>query len=261
MKERRTGISSLLALLVVVIIIGALFFIEIPMVSKTTSTTMTSTTSTTSTSSASSSTPVSSTGTLVLKIAQPFLIVAPNQGTSASMTFSVVGSVAGNYSFSASGLPSGVTAAFSPSSLSFPSGASSTVTVSLTAASGATIANATATFSATAGSSVYKSTFPVQSVGALVLMQGNQFMPSTLTVSAGTKVYWFNLDAVGGGEAAGGAALGHDVTSTSPSGLFSSGDGNLVQYAEYSYTFTSAGTVSYESKAQPTMTGQVTVTG
>jgi plastocyanin len=109
---------------------------------------------------------------------------------------------------------------------------------------------------ATSGPSVFTSQFPLQSVKALVLIQGNTFIPSSLTVAAGTRVYWLNLDASGGGDV---NAVAHDVTALD--GSFSSGTSNLQQYAVYSFTFTKAGTFKYDSSAQPTMTGQVVVTG
>jgi len=81
-------------------------------------------------------------------------------------------------------------------------------------------------------------------------------VPNSLTVPVGTKVYWLNLDAGGGGDV---NAAGHDVTAMD--GSFSSGNGNLHQYDIYSFTFTKAGTFKYQSAAQPGMTGQIIVTG
>ncbi len=254
MKESRPGISSSIALVVVVIIIAAAFYIEIPMVSKVTSTSSSLSTSV-STSAASSTTSAPSTGTLSLSTPQP-LIVAPDQGETATLKLAAVGTVSGNYTFSASGLPAGVTASFSPSTVSLPAQLQNPVTVTLSAASGATVVNATVKVIATAGSSVYNQPFPLMSVQALVLIQGNAFTPNSLTVAAGAKVYWLNLDA-GGGEV--GVTTGHDVTALDKS--FSSGTGNLVQYDIYGHTFATAGTVPYESAAQPSMTAQVVVTG
>jgi plastocyanin len=109
---------------------------------------------------------------------------------------------------------------------------------------------------ATSGSTVYTQQFPLQSVKALVLIQGNAFIPGTLTVAAGTKVYWLNLDASGGGDV---NSVAHDVTALD--GSFSSGSGNLQQYSIYSFTFAKAGTFKYDSSVQPSMTGQIVVTG
>lgn len=254
MKESRSAVSSTVALLVVVIIIAAAFYIEIPMVSKVSSTSTSTTSSTASTTSSSTGAPIS-TGTLTINTQQP-LMVAPDQSESLTLSLSAIGTVAGNYTFSAASLPSGVTATFQPSSLTLPGGLHTGVTMTLTAATGAAVVNSTMNIVATAGSSVYKSSFPIQSVPALVLIQGNTFHPSSVTVPVGTKVYWLNLDASSSPD------LGpnmHDVTAVD--GSFTSGKGSLGQYDMYGHTFTAAGTVAYESAAQPSMTGTVVVTG
>jgi plastocyanin len=149
-----------------------------------------------------------------------------------------------------------VTATFQPAYVSLPAGLHDGVTMTLSAASGAAVVNSTMNVVATAGPSVYTAPFPLESVQALVLIQGNAFHPSSLTVTVGTKVYWMSLDAVGGEV---GVSKGHDVTALD--GSFSSGNGNLVQYDMYGHTFTTAGTVQYQSAAQPTMTAEITVTG
>jgi plastocyanin len=246
----------MVGLLVVVIIIGGAFFVAIPMVANSTSTSTTESTSVTTSSTGSTSSTSGSTGTLSFKIAQP-LIVAPNVNESVTVTFAagVTGSPNGDYALSASALPKGVTASFSPSSINLPAQLGSSVTMTLSAASGATVGNATVNVQATAGTSVFTQPFKLMSVQALVLIQGGAFVPNSLTVKAGTTVYWLNLDA-GGGEA-GGAGGGHDVTASD--GSFSSGTGNLSQYSMYSHTFATAGTVKYASAAQ-SFTGQIVVT-
>ncbi|MDA4115419.1 MAG: hypothetical protein OK442_02555 [Thaumarchaeota archaeon] len=266
MKQSRWGVSSLLALLVVVVIIAAAFYVEIPMVAS--SSTTSSVASTSSTTSATTTSSVGgSTGTLTFKIAQP-LIVAPGQDESVSVAFSALGNVSGNYTLAAAALPSGVTATFQPSTVDFPSALSSSVTMTLSAASGAAVANATLDIEAILGhpqgnvlppltpTNGYSQPFPVMSVQALVLIQGNAFLPNSLTVAAGTKVYWLDLDATGGEVGVNG---GHDVTAVD--GSFSSGTGNLVQYSIYGHTFATAGTAQYKSAAQPSITGQIIVTG
>ncbi len=235
-------------------IIAAAFYVEIPIVSSSSTTSSLMTTSS-STSATGSSTAAGSTGSLTFKIPQP-LIVAPGQDESVSVAFSAIGSVSGNYTLGASALPSGVTATFQPTSVSFPSGLSSSVTMTLSAASGAAAVNSSVNVQATAGSSVFTQPFPIMSVQALVLIQGSAFKPNSLSVAAGTKVYWLDLDTTGGEVGVNG---GHDVTALD--GSFSSGTGNLVQYSIYGHTFTTAGTVPYKSAAQPSITGQVVVTG
>ena len=251
MEKHRPGISALTGLAVVVIIIAAAFYVSIPMVSSG----FTATTATTSPSSSNTSNTGSSSGTLTISTKQP-LIVAPDVSVSVPLKFVAIGTVSGNYSLSASSLPKGVTATFQPSTVNLPSQLTNTVTMTLSAASGAAQGNSTLNVVATAGSSTFSSPMSLQSVPALVLIQGNAFTPSSLTVAAGTRVYWINLDANGGGDV---NAAGHDVTATD--GSFSSGTGNLHQYDIYSFTLTKAGTYKYQSAAQPTMTGQIIVTG
>jgi len=128
--------------------------------------------------------------------------------------------------------------------------------MTLSAASGTAAGNSSISVVATAGPTVFSSPFTLQAVQALILIQGNAFSPSSLTVAAGTRVYWLNLDASGGGDV---NSQPHDVTASD--GSFTSGTANLQQYAVYSFTFTKAGTFKYTSSAQPSMTGQITVTG
>lgn len=252
MKEPRSGVSATVGLLVVVLIIAAAFYIEIPMVSKTTSSSLSFST-TSSTSATSSGTP-SSTGTLSISTQQP-LMVAPNQNETVVLSLAAIGTVVGNYTFSASSLPTGVSATFQPSTVSLPSDLQTGVTMTLSAVSGASIVNSTMKVVATSGSSVYSAPMPIKSVAALVIIQGNTFRPGSLTVPVGTKVYWLNLDPSSSPD------LGpdmHDVTATD--GSFSSGTANLGQYDIYGHTFTAAGTVSYTG-AHISVNAQVVVTG
>ena len=255
MKESRHGVSSSVVLVVIVVIIAAAFYIEIPMVSTPPSTSTSLPTSVTS-SSSSSSTSAISTGQLTFSTPQP-LIAAPDLNYTFSLKMVAIGTVSGNYTFSSSGLPSGVTVKFSPSSVNLPAQIGTAVTVTLMAASGAAVSNSTVTLQATAGSSVYSQPFSIMSVQALVLIQGNTFTPNSLTVAAGTKVYWLNLDPSSSPD------LGpdmHDVTALDHS--FSSGTGDLGQYGIYGHAFTAAGTVPYESAQQgSSMTAQIVVTG
>jgi plastocyanin len=252
LEKKRPGISALTGLAVVVIIVAAAFYVSIPMVSSGFTAT-TAATSPSSTGTSSNTGP--SSGTLTISTKQP-LIVAPDVSVSVPLKLAAIGTVSGNFSFSASSLPKGVSATFQPSKVNLPSQLTNTVTMTLSATNGAAQGNSTMNVIATAGSTVFTSPLSLQSVPALVLIQGNAFNPSSLTVSVGTKVYWINLDANGGGDV---NAAGHDVTATD--GSFSSGTGNLHQYDTYSFTFTKAGTSKYQSAAQPTMTGQIVVSG
>ncbi len=77
-----------------------------------------------------------------------------------------------------------------------------------------------------------------------VFIQGMAFVPSSLTVAAGTTVTWINKDAVT-----------HNVTSNPA--LFSSG--SLATGSTFSYTFMNPGTFNYSCTIHPTMTGSITV--
>ena len=251
MERYRPAITALTGLVVIVVIIAAAFYVTIPIVG-TSSTT--SNTVATSPSTSPSTTSGPSTGTLTISTKQP-LMVAPDVGESVALKLTAIGTVSGNYTLSAS-LPKGITATFQPSSVSLPDQISNPVTMTLSAASGAAVGDSTITVQASAGSSVFTSQLSLSSVTALVLIQGNAFVPSSVTVPVNTKVYWLNLDAAGGGDV---NAVGHDVTALD--GSFSSGNGNLHQYDIYSFTLTKPGTFKYQSAAQPSMTGQVVVTG
>jgi plastocyanin len=251
LERQRPAVSALMGLVVVVIVIAAAFYVTIPMVATSSTTTNSIATSPTSTVSSNSG----SSGTLTITTKQP-LIVAPTANGSITLKLTSIGSVTGTYTLSASSLPKGITASFQPTSVNLPDQLSNPVTMTLSASSGAAVGNSTITVQATSGSTVFTSQLPLASVAALVLIQGNAFVPSSLTVASGTKVYWLNLDAAGGGDV---NAVGHDVTALD--GSFSSGNGNLHQYDTFSFTFTKAGTFRYQSAAQPGMTGQISVTG
>jgi plastocyanin len=249
LERHRRAITALTGLVVVVIVIAAAFYLTIPIVATSSSTSNAVSTSTSPTSTGSSS------GTLTFSTKQP-LMVAPDVGESVVLKLTAIGTVSGSYSLSASSLPSGITATFQPSSITLPDQLSTPVTMTLSAAVGAAVGDSTITVQAAAGSSVFTSQLQLSSVPALVLIQGNAFTPSSATVPAGTKVYWLNLDAAGGGDV---NAVGHDVSALD--GSFSSGNGNLHQYDVFSFTFTKAGTFKYQSAAQPSMTGQIVVSG
>jgi len=109
------------------------------------------------------------------------------------------------------------------------------------------------TIGAKSGASSATTTFTVRIVQYLVVQQSNSFSPDTLTVKAGSTVYWINLDAPGGGD-----AEIHNV-------IFSSGttaqSSSMNQYDTYSYAFTTAGTYKYYCSFHvPNMQGTITVT-
>lgn len=77
-----------------------------------------------------------------------------------------------------------------------------------------------------------------------VKMAGMTFSPATLTVTAGTKVTFYNNDNV-------------THTVTADDATFDSG--NIAAGVSYTHTFTSAGTVSYHCKIHAPMKASVQV--
>ena len=77
-----------------------------------------------------------------------------------------------------------------------------------------------------------------------VLIQNFAFSPGNLTVKAGTTVTWINKD-----------STTHTVASDT--GAFKSG--NLNSGANYTFTFTKAGTYPYHCSIHPSMTGKIIV--
>lgn len=69
-----------------------------------------------------------------------------------------------------------------------------------------------------------------------VVMKDIQFVPDTITVTAGSKVTWTNEDPV-------------DHTVTADDGSFDSG--NLGEGESFSYTFDSPGTYDYSCELHP----------
>jgi plastocyanin len=77
-----------------------------------------------------------------------------------------------------------------------------------------------------------------------VFIQGMNFNPSTITVSAGQSVTWTNKD-----------NISHTVTSDSP--MFDSG--SLSNGGTFSFNFPNAGTYNYHCSFHPGMTAKVVV--
>lgn len=82
--------------------------------------------------------------------------------------------------------------------------------------------------------------------GSTVSIMNFSFMPSSMTVRAGTTVTWTNHD-----------SMNHTVTSDS--GLFNSG--LLAKDQSYRYTFQNAGTYTYHCTPHPNMKGTIIVIG
>lgn len=85
---------------------------------------------------------------------------------------------------------------------------------------------------------------------ANIEMKNIQYVPSTLTVKAGTTVVWTNKDSVP-----------HTVdsgTRDNPTSLFKSG--NIEQGQTFSYTFNTPGTYPFFCEPHQAMNGTITVT-
>jgi plastocyanin len=80
-----------------------------------------------------------------------------------------------------------------------------------------------------------------------VIIEGNAFSPSSITVKVNTIVIWINYGNVA-----------HTVTSTSGPASFDLG--TILPYVGASYQFTTPGTYTYKCSIHPEMTGTVTVT-
>ena len=132
------------------------------------------------------------TATLVLTVnaAQDFTLSANpssltvNQGASAASTLSItrVGGFVGSVTFSASGLPSGVTASFNP-----PSTTGATSTVTFTASSAATLGAANVTITATGGGLTRTATIALTVSGG-----GGGTGGVTITPAINANGPWFN---------------------------------------------------------------------
>jgi len=105
----------------------------------------------------------------------------------------------------------------------------------------------------TSGSVTQNLAFSVNVVQYLVVAQGNHFGPQSLTVPNGATVYWLNLDSPSQDPEV------HNIVFATPN-VHSPDIGPAPTYGTFSYTFTSAGSFSYQCVYHPGMTGTVTVT-
>jgi plastocyanin len=143
--------------------------------------------------------------------------------------------------------PTGINVTYAPASPVQVSGSSTglNVSITLTASATAAIGNDTITIHGVSGSNSQTTTFTLRVVQYRVVMVQNTFSPAVLNVTAGTTVFWQNLDgpAVGcGGQSTGGGQ--HNVVFTTLSGVNSS---TIQQFGIYQYTFTTPGSYFYYS--------------
>jgi plastocyanin len=139
-----------------------------------------------------------------------------------------------------SSAPPGINVTFSPSNpVLVPPNRGVNVTVIVTAGPTASVGNDTITVTGAAGSETQTASFTVSVVKYRVVIFNSAFDPRVLNVTAGSTVYWQNLDPPGSG-------LHSVVFTTLP--VNSTG---IQQYGVFSYTFTTPGSYFYYSSTDP----------
>lgn len=137
--------------------------------------------------------------------------------------------------------PQGINVTFSPSNpVLVPPDRGVNVTVVVSAGPNAAVGNDTVTVTGAAGSINQTATFNVRVVQYRVVIFGGAFDPHVLNVTAGSTVYWQNLDGPG---AAGSASGLHSVVFTT----LPVNSSSIHQYGVFGYTFTTPGTYFYYS--------------
>jgi plastocyanin len=133
------------------------------------------------------------------------------------------------------------------------------VTLNLAASASATPGNDTIKIQGVSGANSQTASFTLRVVQYRVVMLHSAYSPAQLTVTAGSTVFWQNLDgpAVGCGQTTGTGH--HSVVFTTLPGANSSA---IVQFGIYSYTFTTPGSYFYYSSidSDHLMNGTITVT-
>lgn len=196
------------------------------------------------------SSPGVASGVMALTPATP--LIAPGQTQNYSLlTVSFPGNSHTGVSLSAISQPG---MSFVLSRTYIPSQGTIKIVVSITAADSLAVGNHSVIVRETQGTAIRNETFEVQVVPALVVMKNAAYSPRELTVSAGTEVYWINLDSTLGCCDPGYhdvAMLGTGMNVTSPI---------LQRLGVWKYTFETPGDVYYYCTIHPWMTGSVTVT-
>jgi plastocyanin len=84
-----------------------------------------------------------------------------------------------------------------------------------------------------------------QASGNEITIEGDTFIPGSLTIKVGESIKWTNMD-----------PISHTVTSNT--GEFDSG--TIAAGSEFSFTFSKEGTFDYSCAIHPTMKGKIIVT-
>jgi len=150
-------------------------------------------------------------------------------------------------------LPTGITVGFDSNPAKIVPGTTRGVSMNIKVDQTVAPGDYMITINGKSGGSTNTITFSVKVVQYLVLMQANTFVNGNFTVKAGTTVYWINLDAPAGGD-----REIHNVVFTSGAVAQSP---DIIQYANYSFTFASAGTYKYYCSYHPSsMQANIVVT-
>jgi plastocyanin len=148
--------------------------------------------------------------------------------------------------------PTGLTVTFSSDTVKLTTDAKSNVKMTITSSQSMTPGDYKVKIGGTYGTNSKTADITVRVVQYLVLQQGNNFSPGSLSVKQGSIVYWINMDTPGGGD-----AEIHNV-------IFSAGSSahgpDMALFDTYSFTFTATGNYAYFCSYHPGMGGTVTVT-
>ena len=255
-----TAILAAVVVIVLVVAVGGYFILSSS--SKTTSSQSQTTSTSQATSSTATSTTLSSTsnasGALFpfefsLAQASDALVSPGGYSYVVSLTISHAPGSGGEFVTLNSTSPTGISVQFSPSNpVALQSGADVNVTLDVIAASNATLGNDTIEVQGVAGAYSQSASFNLMVVQYSVIMSpstyasASVFYPSVLNVTAGSTVYWQNLDGPASvcGEAAGPGTGDHNVIFTT---LPAANSPTLKQFQIFNYTFTTPGSYFYYS--------------
>ncbi len=275
-RRSAVGTAILAAVVVIFLVVAVGGYFVLSSTSKTTSSQSQTTSTSQSTSSTTTSTTLSSTsnasGALFpfefsLAQASDALVSPGDYSYVVSLTISHAPGSGGEFVTLNSTSPTGISVQFSPSSpVALQSGADVNVTLDVIAASNATLGNDTIEVQGVAGAYSQTASFNLMVVQYSVIISpstyasASVFYPSVLNVTAGSTVYWQNLDGPASvcGEAAGPGTGDHNVVFTT---LPAANSPTIKQFQIYNYTFTTPGSYFYYSSldTDQSMNGTINV--
>ena len=153
---------------------------------------------------------------------------------------------------------------FAPSSpVQVPATSTLNVSLIVTASTTAQVGNDTITIHGSAGTNTQTTTFTLRVVEFRVIMVHSTFSPVVLNITAGSTVYWQNLDGPAAGCGGGGASSGNGAHNLVFTTLPAANSSTINQFGIYSYTFTTPGSYFYYSSIDTdhVMNGTIDVTG